>query len=241
MASSRISAALSAASWSSTIAPKTACSASLLHGAWRPAYSPDRSAVEEASGDTDVIPGWSLPVGVSQQRGRVIRDDHGDAAEPVDLIAECAEGLFGVEQTLRGRPAHGQNDFRLDQLDLPVEVRQARRDFVVLREPVLRRPAFHDVADEHLVPRQLDRLEDLREQLARSSHKWTARGVFRLPRPFADHHESRVRRTFARDGVGAPVAQLALVARGDEGGDILETTRLLDRVGGEEVGRRWIE
>src|SRR6266704_284058 len=78
-----------------------------------PAYSPppDRSAVEEASGDTDVIPGWSLPVGVSQQRGRVIRDAHGDATEPVDLIAERAEGLFGVEQTLRGRPAHGQNDF----------------------------------------------------------------------------------------------------------------------------------
>src|SRR5256885_11382049 len=45
------SAALRAASWSSSIAPRTACSASLLHGAWRPTNA--RSAVEEAADDTD--------------------------------------------------------------------------------------------------------------------------------------------------------------------------------------------
>src|SRR2546421_7714234 len=49
-----------AASWSSSMAPSTACSASLLHGAWRPANS--RSG-EETAGDADVIPGRFLPMG----------------------------------------------------------------------------------------------------------------------------------------------------------------------------------
>src|SRR5256885_12258331 len=103
MVSSSIPAVLRAASGSSNIAPSTACSASLLHGVWRPAHSPPppRSVVEEASGDTDVIPGWSLPVGVAQQRGRMVGHDHGNATEPVNLIAEGAKRLLGAEQALR--------------------------------------------------------------------------------------------------------------------------------------------
>src|SRR5881394_146710 len=111
MVSSRISAALSAASWSSIIAPRTACSASLLHGVWRPAYALAFSAVEEASGDTDVIPGWSLPVGVPEQRRRVIGHYDGNAAEPMNLIAQGTERLLGIEQALDGGPSHGKYDF----------------------------------------------------------------------------------------------------------------------------------
>src|SRR6266576_5285193 len=96
--SSSSSAALRAASWSSSMAPRTACSASLLHGAWRPAYS---RSVEEAAGDTDVIPGRSLPVGVSQQGCRMIGNDEGSPAEPVHLVPQRPERLLRVEQGLR--------------------------------------------------------------------------------------------------------------------------------------------
>src|SRR4029077_682680 len=124
------------------------------------------------------------------------------------------------------------------QLELAIQKRQTRGDLIVLRQPILWRPAFHDVADEHVIPRELDGFEDLREQFARSADEWTSGLVFRATGPFPDHDQPGIRRSLARDGVGAPFAQLAPLAGGDEDGDILEATRLLDRIGGEQV-RGW--
>src|SRR5258705_6061779 len=149
--------------------------------------------------------------------------------------------MFGVEQALRGRPAHGQNDLRLDQLELAVQERQARRDLVVLRQPVLWWPAFHDVTDEHLIPGQLDGLEDLRQQLARPADEGPAGLVFRPPRTFADSHQPRRCRALARDGVRAALAELALATGGDERRDVLEAGRPLERIVGEESLRWRIE
>src|SRR2546425_3619246 len=129
MVSSSSSAALRAASWSSNMAPSTACSASLLHGVWRPANSGGRSA-DETAGDADVIPGRFLPVRVAEQGCRVIRDDDGNTAEPVDLVPEGAQRLLRVEQCLRGGPAHREDHPRLHELDLAEQVRHAGRDLV---------------------------------------------------------------------------------------------------------------
>src|SRR5207247_6392209 len=133
-------------SWSRSIAPRTACSASLLQGAWRPANS--RSG-EETVGDADVIPGRFLPVGVSQEGRRMVRDDDRDAAEPMNPVAERAEGLPGVEQRLRRRAPHGEDYFRLRELDLAQQIRHAGADLIVLWDAVVRWPALHHVADEH--------------------------------------------------------------------------------------------
>src|SRR5437899_2901169 len=241
MVSSRISAAFSAASWSSSIALKTACSASLLQGVWRPAYSAERSVGEEASGDTDVIPGWSLPVGVTQQGRRVVGHHQRNPAEPVNVIAQRAERLLGIEQRLRRRPAHRQNHLRLDELDLAIEERQASRDLIVLRQPILGWPALHDVTDEDLIARQLDGAQDLREQLTRSTDERASRLVFGAAGTFTHHDELRRREPFSGNGVGAAAAQLALLACRDEGRDVLKTCCPLDWVGGEEICRRWIE
>src|SRR5918996_2865120 len=149
MVSASSSAAFNAASWSSSMAPSTACSASLLQGAWRPAYS--RSAVEDAAGDTDVIPGRSLPFGVAQQRGGVVRDDHRNPAEPVHPVPQCAERLLGVEKRLgRGAP-HGENHPRTDQFELAEQVRDTGLNLVEQGRAILRRPALDHVADEHLL------------------------------------------------------------------------------------------
>src|SRR6266702_4921899 len=145
MVSSSTSAAFKAASWSSSMAPSTACSASLLHGAWRPANS--RSG-EETAGDADVIPGRFLPIGVPEQGGRMVRNDNRDAPKPVELVTERAQRLLGVEQRLRRRAAHGQNHLRLQHVDLAEQVRDARRYLVVLRHAILGRPALHHVANE---------------------------------------------------------------------------------------------
>src|SRR2546430_1673530 len=84
------------------MAPSTACSASLLHGIWRPASSVCRSA-DETAGDADVIPGRLLPVGVAEQGGRMVGDDHRDPPQAMHLIAQRAERLLRVEERSHSR------------------------------------------------------------------------------------------------------------------------------------------
>jgi len=122
------------------------------------------------------------------------------------LVTERAERLLGVEQRLRGGAAHRENHFRLHDLDLAIQERQACRDLVVLRQAVLGRPAFDHVADEHLLARQLDGFEDLGQQLARSTHERTASLVFGAARPFSDHDEACGCRAFTRDSIRACIA-----------------------------------
>src|SRR6266852_6168022 len=217
---------------SATIAPSTACSASLLHGIWRPASS--RSA-DKTAGDADVIPGRFLPVGVPEQGGRMVGNDNRDPAEPVDLIPQGAERLLGVEQGLRGRAAHGENHRRLHEVDLPHEIGQAGGDLVVLRYAVLGRPALHHVADEHPFARQLDRGEDLGEEFPRLSHERPAGLIFHPARTLAHDHEAGVHRPLAGDGVAAPFAQPTLGAHGHELGDGSERRRLRHWIGAEQI------
>src|SRR5690348_11792768 len=145
MVSSTSSAARNAASWSSSIAPRTACSASPSQGAVRP---PKTSGVEELAGDTDVIPGGLLPVGVPQQGRGVVRGDHRDPGVAVHLAAELAERLLRLHQRGDGGAAGGEDHLRLEDRQLTVEIRETRLQFVWERLPVLRRPALHGVEDE---------------------------------------------------------------------------------------------
>src|SRR5512134_3793732 len=113
MPSSTSSAARSAASWSSSMAPRTACSASALQGAERPPYV---SAVEKLSGDTDVIPGRLLPVRVAEQCRGMVRHDQRDAVVRVHLAAQLSERLFHAEQRFAGGPAHREDHLRADEV-----------------------------------------------------------------------------------------------------------------------------
>src|SRR5207247_11282239 len=78
------------------MAPSTACSASLLQGAWRPAYSAGCS-VEETAGDADVIPGRFLPVGVAQQGCGMVRDDDREAPEAMNMVQQGPDRLHRVD------------------------------------------------------------------------------------------------------------------------------------------------
>src|SRR5690348_18356978 len=193
------------------MAPRTACSASLLHGVWRPANSLERSG-NETAGDADVIPGRFFPVWVPEQGGRMVRNDNGDASKTMHVVAKRTERLLGVEHGLRGRPAHREDHLRLHDLDLAEQIGNARRDLVELREPVLGWPALHHVTDEHPLAWQLDRAEDLGQELAGRADEWAPGLVFHPSRALPHHHESRVRGPFARHRMPAPVAQPALGA-----------------------------
>src|SRR5918992_3284616 len=115
MQSSTSSAARSAASWSSSMAPSTACSASWLQGAERPEYV---SVVEKLSCDTDVIPGRLLPVRVAQQRRGMIRHDQRNTVVRVHLAAQLSQTPSHAQHRLSRCAAQtqdhfGPNDFQL--------------------------------------------------------------------------------------------------------------------------------
>src|SRR5919109_3916692 len=134
MESSTSSAARSAASWSSSIAPSTACSASALQGAERPTYG---STVEKLSGDTDVIPGRLLPVGVAQQCRGMIGDDQRNAVVRVHLVPQLPQALPHPQHRLARGPAHGEDHLRTNQLELTMEIGNAGRDLIGQGLPVL--------------------------------------------------------------------------------------------------------
>src|SRR5690606_18343154 len=125
------------------------------------------SAVEELAGDTDVIPGGSLPVRVAEQRRGVVRGDERDATPAVHLAATLPPALpRAKERGRRGGPERHEH-LGPDQLDLPPQVREAGLLFLGQRGPVLRRPALHHVRDKDPLPGNLYRREDGVQQPAR--------------------------------------------------------------------------
>src|SRR5215210_3913095 len=167
MLSSTSSAARSAASWSSSMAPNTACSASWLQGAERPTYG---SAVEKLSCDTDVIPGRLLPVRVAEQRRGMVRHDQRNAVVRVHLAAKLSQTLLHAEQRFAGGSPHGHDHLGTDELQLAVQIRHAGSDFIRQGLPILRRAALYDIGDVHRSPRNFNSLENRVQQLSRLSH-----------------------------------------------------------------------
>src|SRR5262252_11209632 len=100
------------------------------------------------------------------------------AAVVVGSAAKSRNRIERPEQRARGKRAEGDDHLWPDDINLLKEKRLARLDFVLLGIPVLRRPAFDDVRDVHVIPLEPDRLDDLRQQLAGAADERDALDVF---------------------------------------------------------------
>src|SRR5262245_2809212 len=134
---------------------------------------------EEGTHFLHVFPHIALAVRTPQEEGGMERrDELRAAAEIVDAAAQPRDRCVGLEQRL-GREGTKRHDHaRLDEIDLPVEKRLTRRDFVRLRIAILRRAALEDVGDVDVAPLELNRLDDLREQLTGASNERLAQTIF---------------------------------------------------------------
>src|SRR3712207_1554743 len=112
MVSSTCSPARRIASWSSSIAPSTACSASCENGGRRSWYGSTRGggAIEKSTGKLDILPGGALPGGVTQKRGGVVRGHERHPAVEVHLAAQLADPELRVEEGLRREVPHREDD-----------------------------------------------------------------------------------------------------------------------------------
>src|SRR5690606_11249030 len=142
--------------------PSTATSASGAYGgclsgsAWsatppaappRPPNPTSRLSIDDLPQKLEVLPRRAQPLWAAQQVCRMIRRDDRNAMPPVHAAAQRADAVGLAHQRLRGERADRQQRPRRDQLDLPFQIRHARRDLVRLRIPVPGRPALEHVAD----------------------------------------------------------------------------------------------
>src|SRR5262245_27548206 len=205
------------ASRSMSIAANTASSASSDHGGRRSrkASLPAGGAIEGWSSKLDIFRGRALPGRIAEECRGMIRHDQRNAIGTVEPSAEPPDRLLRVEQRLRGERPEGDDHLGTDQLDLPHEIRAAGLDFLWLRIAIARRPMFEDVADVNVLSLQVDRAEDLVEELTGLADERTSKLVLRGTRCFADADEPRLWMTFARHRILRRLVERATGARGD--------------------------
>src|SRR2546422_7729175 len=63
----------------------------------------------------------------------MIGHDQGNTAESVHQVPQRPQGLLGIEQRLRSRPAHREDHLRLHDVDLAEQIWHARCDLIELR------------------------------------------------------------------------------------------------------------
>ncbi len=127
-----------------------------------------------------------------------------------------AERRIGPEQILCGDPPHGEDDARLDEQDLPLEVRQAARDLLGLGIAVTGRTRLEDVRDvDVLAARQSDGAQHRIQQLSRPAHEGLALTVLLGSRCFTDDEPLRMNVADAEDRLGAARMQGAFATRCD--------------------------
>ena len=115
---------------------------------------------------------------------------------PVAAQFRDANGL--AQQSFNGSCAESDDDFGPDQINLLVQVRNARRHFFRRRFTVAVtlagrvRPAFQDVRNINIRARKSGRRNYFRQQLSRRPDERFALRIFIRARRFADEHKLRV-------------------------------------------------
>src|SRR5581483_613118 len=149
----------------------------------------------------DVVPGGSLPGGIPQERGGVVRHDQGYSVVAVHSTTEFADRQLRLQKRLGGECSEGQNDLGADQLDLADQIWTAGCHLVRQRVTITRRAVFEDVADENVFALQVDGSQNLGQELTGSSHERVAGQILLLAWRFTNAYELRLRATIAWNAV----------------------------------------
>src|SRR5210317_492100 len=112
----------------------------------------------------------------------MIRDHQRNTAQIVRPATHTAHRITAVEEVLRSNLADSQNDFRLDQFNLPLEIAATGRRLCRLGITIVRRATFEDIRNEHALAALPDREQHLVEQVPRPADEWLAAAILLGPR-----------------------------------------------------------
>lgn len=140
-----------------------------------------------------ILKAEGLVVRVAQQRRRMEGAHHPDAVLLHPLAVLFGDFEVFVDHIAGGNAAKADDDFRLDQLDLLLEIADTLTDFGRVRVAVLRRAAFYHVADVDVaVSAQVNGCKEFVQQLSASAHKRFALCVLVCAGAFTDKHDVRM-------------------------------------------------
>ena len=123
----------------------------------------------------------------------MIGHDERNTMIAMNLAPELSNGRLRFEQRLRRKSAERKDDLRTHQLDLTNKIRRAGGYLLRHRIPVTRGSVLEDVRNEDIVTSELDRFDDLREQLACLPYEGHALLILVGARRLPHDHEVRVR------------------------------------------------
>src|SRR5438094_2030286 len=98
----------------------------------------------------------------------------------------------------------------------------ARSHFVGLGVPILRGPAFQNVANVDILALEVDGFDDLRQELAGAAHEGQSLLVFVVTGSFADEDEFRIGVTRAENDVCTGWSELTALAVADFGANVVQ-------------------
>ena len=105
---------------------------------------------------------------------------------------------------------------------MPFHKRIACSNFIGLRIAIVGRSAFEDIANVDIFTLEIDRLDDLREQLSRTTDEGQALLIFVLAGSFSHEHKFSVRIAGTENDVRTFRGKLAALAISDVGANRLE-------------------
>ena len=131
----------------------------------------------------------------------MVRHHQRHAVVFMNLSAELADSLSGVQERLGGERPERNDHSWLDQLDLPQQVWTAGLNFIRHWIAIAGRAMLQDVANVDIAPRKFNRCENLVEELTSLTDEWSTEFVFGRSWRFSNTHEVSVGIAFARHGV----------------------------------------
>ena len=149
--------------------------------------------------------------GVPQQGGGVVHGHHPHPGlfDPLAMLTGDFEVL--LDELHGGDASQADDDLRFEQGHLVAQIADTGLLLNVQGVPVLGRAALDHVADEHLLPLQVDHGQHIVQQLARPAHKGPAGAVLLLAGALPDEHDLRVPGSLAEHHVGPGLRQAALL------------------------------
>ena len=136
---------------------------------------------------------------------------------PMDL-----RDLRAGQEARHREAAQRDDDRRIQDLELSRQVRRTGGDLVGHRVAIVRRPALHDVRDEHIRTPPAERTEQLDEQVPGPADERPTFAILVLARALADEDDLGIGIALTGDGLPSGLVQSAARAVPNLGGDDLE-------------------
>ena len=109
------------------------------------------------------------------------------------LLAHAPDGCIAFEQVLRGYFADGQNYFRLDELNLAIQILPASCRLGWLRVAIVGWPALENIGDKNRFPSLANSMQHQVKKLPGATYKGLTAPILFCPWRLTDNHPVGIR------------------------------------------------